>query len=228
MAADARSNTECKPLRLVGGRSVLPLVTFGVFVAGHALFVLRSILDGSVGDQAATRHGVLMYLLEILFVLFLAGASVVLWRWVTRRRAAKVAEADPHALVFVGNRSLVLDRALRQVMKSNPLSIPKVLPLGIVIVADQTGMKWWRGWGHPVVFFEATWDVMVDVEVVRIADGGRVCRGMALSSFSGEVLHELPIIVIGDGLSGIFSLEQEKLSAIASQLKIWMNSVHET
>jgi hypothetical protein len=228
MAADAGLAGIHPRLRLIGessglSRAVLPIVV----VVGQAAFVLRSIFDDSGGNESAIISGVGVYSLQLLSAVFSVFVLVGLWGVLTRRGATQIAKNFSHAIVMVGNKSRVLDQAFVKLQPTDVESRGKRLPGAIIVVADQSGIKWYRGWVHPIVFFETTWDVVSGVEVVRIADGGRVGRGLAVAIVSGEVIHELPVIILGKGPCGVFTLDVEKLSAIALQLTIWIKSSRE-
>lgn len=147
---------------------------------------------------------------DFLFLAAIISGSVIaafggIMIWATRagQRASELARIRPGATVIRGTRTPELAKRLIAVGRTG-----RFVPVGVTVVADETGIELWSGAAeHPVRIARTQWASVADVRSTRIARWGRVTKGIVVTVVDRrDGSHiELPFAVTGAGLGGVFS-----------------------
>lgn len=187
-----------------------------LFIAFLTAIALTAIFAFRQGVSVTATLDFLVLATAVSLAALVAFGALLLWSTRAGHRAANLAAARPGATVIRGTRAFGLTRSVR----ASHASLPFV-PLGLTLVADDTGFEWWAGSAeHPVRLGRTPWESVDAVRATRVTRWGRLTGGITIGTRSRDDVEplELPFAVIGAGLGGVFSPDAADLEALVSSL----------
>ncbi len=195
-----------------GTSSPTPLfIAFVTTLALAALFAYRG------GPSTNATLDFLVLAATVSVAVLGAFGGLVLWSTRAGHRAANLAAVRPGAVVARSTRAAGLQRAMRTLPNRPPF-----VPLGLTLLADDTGVELWAGSAeHPLRLGRAPWEAVADVRVTHVTRWGRAADGISVSIRGGEhgSTVELPFALVGSGLAGLFTPPREELDALVVELE---------
>jgi len=190
-----------------------PTPLFLGFLGGLALAAALTFQDGVTLSSAA--HFLILAALIATSVL-VAFAVAMVWAARAAQRAGVLAAARPGAVVLQAQRAPGLAPAASALSAEIP-----VMPIGLTIVADDSGVEVWAGSPeHLLRIGRAPWHAVADIRVTRMTRMGRAGGGIVVTVFdpAGDSMTELPFAIVGVGLGGLFAPTGARLESMVAAL----------
>ena len=144
--------------------------------------------------------------------LLLLGAF--LWRLSALRKRNALAAGRPDALVVSVLRSVQVRDALKSILGTNEKQ--SVVPAALNLLADSVGIAVLDG-SQTLVSFG--WGDVRAIEPTIVQELGRTSRGLAIVIERDDLQLELPFIVTGRGLGGLFPEHQDVLEDLSRAIE---------
>lgn len=187
-----------------------------LFIAFLTAIALTAIFAFRRGVSVTATLDFLVLATAVSLAALTAFGFLLLWSTRAGHRASNLAAARPGATVIRGTRAFGLTRAVRASQTTMPF-----VPLGLTLIADDTGFEWWAGSAeHPVRLGRTPWESIDAVRATRVTRWGRLTGGITVgtSSEDGAEALELPFAVMGAGLGGLFSPEATEIEELVAAL----------
>jgi hypothetical protein len=155
-----------------------------------------------------------MVTFTLVFSVVIVVAVLALWAVLAgtaTRRTQRVRTAFPNSVVLQGGTGTALQRVLDQWAEG------PVLPLFFSLVADASGVSFWRD-AHTRID-SIDWAHVRGEKVVLVRERGRFTRGIQLTIKSHAATFDLPIIVLGAGPFGSLPLANTDLDEVCRRFE---------